>query len=93
MISEPVQIAVQDQQWTVGQSVNMTMGPADAVYCNLYNSRRDTVFDDFGPCRVEIDKVTSDLRGQWLIYVGVPGSIGVRYQKFNVDVLSSGELF
>ncbi|XP_022815519.1 uncharacterized protein LOC111348841 [Spodoptera litura] len=88
-VLEPVQIAVQDQQWTVGQAVNMTMGPADAVYCNLYNSRRDTVFDDFGPCRVEIDKVTSDLRGQWLIYVGVPGSIGVRYQKFNVDVLSS----
>ncbi|CAH0677897.1 unnamed protein product [Spodoptera exigua] len=87
-VLEHVQLAVQDQQWTVGQSVNMTMGPADAVYCNLYNSRRDTVFDDFGPCRVVIDRVTSDLRGQWLIHVGVPGSIGVQYQTFNVDVLS-----
>ncbi|KAJ8709262.1 hypothetical protein PYW07_009088 [Mythimna separata] len=86
-ILETVQISIDDIVWTAGSPVNMTVGPEDAVYCRLLDNNFISIFDGFGPCRIELDSVTMAHKGRWRMSVGLPGTVMLREKIFNVTVL------
>ncbi|KAJ8711830.1 hypothetical protein PYW08_008784 [Mythimna loreyi] len=86
-ILESVDISVNDMVWTAGSSVNTTVGPEDAVYCRLLDNNLNTIFEGFGPCRIEMESVTMAHKGRWRISVGLPGTVMLRDKSFEVNVL------
>lgn len=86
MFSVIEEIYVEDSLWIVGRTVNMTIGPEDAVYCRVENVKGITVFDGFGLCKIVVDRVTIDHRGIWKIFIGVPGTVLLQKYIFYVEV-------
>lgn len=66
------------------------VGPTDAVYCRLEDPQGLTVFDSFGRCYLELDKVGLEHNGIWKILVAGPSTILTREQHLVVNVIESG---
>ena len=93
MFSALAEISVEEMTWAEGDSVNVTLGPEDTVYCRLFDGKLNLIFDGFGLCRIVLDRVTTAHEGWWKIEVGVPGTVMLRRSNFYVSVMSSGMLY
>uniref|UniRef100_A0A2A4K227 Immunoglobulin domain-containing protein n=1 Tax=Heliothis virescens TaxID=7102 RepID=A0A2A4K227_HELVI len=89
-VLEPVNMTLDSLSWDVGSSVDIIVGPANAVYCRVRDNRLQTVFEGFGPCRIVVDRATTDHSGPWSINVGVPGSVVTHQSSFYVNVGREG---
>ncbi|KAJ8709263.1 hypothetical protein PYW07_009089 [Mythimna separata] len=75
-------------KWSEGSTINEPVGPENAIYCRLDNSKQKTVVDGFGPCRIVVDRVTPEHMGYWRIRYAVPGMVAAQYDYFHVEVLT-----
>ncbi|CAB3233332.1 unnamed protein product [Arctia plantaginis] len=71
------ELNLDDIYWTVGDSVNMTVGPKGAVYCVIWNYNQ-ILFENFGECRIVLDRVMMHHEGYWSVTVALPGSVRLR---------------
>ncbi|XP_063357879.1 uncharacterized protein LOC134647200 [Cydia amplana] len=71
-------------------SVNMTIGPQEAVYCKVTSPDGDVVFDGFGRCQVALNRVLKDQHeGAWTMVVGLPGRIVTERHSLLVSVTAA----
>ncbi|XP_048478099.1 uncharacterized protein LOC105386750 [Plutella xylostella] len=62
-------------EFTDKTSVNEEVGPEEAVYCTLVDPSGSTVSQNFGRCRLVLDKITKDHDGSWSMMVALPGKV------------------
>ncbi|KAI8437424.1 hypothetical protein MSG28_011747 [Choristoneura fumiferana] len=55
----------------------------------LFNNGGATVYDGFGPCRVNIDRVTAEHNGVWTMNVIQPNNVLAEVQTFSAQVTTS----
>uniref|UniRef100_A0A2A4JY84 Ig-like domain-containing protein n=1 Tax=Heliothis virescens TaxID=7102 RepID=A0A2A4JY84_HELVI len=72
--------------WDVGSSVDMIIGPEDAGYCSVRDSRHRLVVNGLGPCRIVVDRVTIYHNGLWSASIGVADSDVIHNSRFYVQV-------
>ncbi|PZC77415.1 hypothetical protein B5X24_HaOG203463 [Helicoverpa armigera] len=77
--------------WNVGSSINVTIGPKDAVYCSVRDDRYQTVSEGPGPCRIVVDRVTIYHKGLWTAFYGEAGTDVYRNSTFEVQV--TGDIY
>uniref|UniRef100_A0A2A4J868 Immunoglobulin domain-containing protein n=1 Tax=Heliothis virescens TaxID=7102 RepID=A0A2A4J868_HELVI len=90
-VIESINITLDNLVWDIGSSVDITVGPEDAVYCKVRDNRYQIVSEGFGPCRIVVDRATTYHTGQWSVSVGITGTVVLQYITFNVDVGGHGE--
>ncbi|XP_047989406.1 uncharacterized protein LOC125228771 [Leguminivora glycinivorella] len=80
----------QNQIWELNSSLSdLFVGPDSAVHCQLTNPSGNIVFDDFGPCRVNIDRVTEQHSGLWTMSIIQQNNVLAVRQSFTAQVTSS----
>lgn len=87
-----VDIAIDDLRWSISDSINITLGPENTVYCKIEDPFGHTVYDDFGQCKIVLTRVTLEHDGLWHMYIGVPGNVLLQTIGFVVSVLERGKL-
>ncbi|XP_021191124.3 uncharacterized protein LOC110376838 [Helicoverpa armigera] len=75
-----------DLTWEAGSSVDIIVGPEDAVYCRIMDNRYRVFLEQFGPCRMVVDRVTMDHRGTWSVNIGISGAVTTYYSSFRVNI-------
>ncbi|XP_075984702.1 uncharacterized protein LOC142982192 isoform X2 [Anticarsia gemmatalis] len=86
-VLDPITISLKNINWRAGDSIDISLGPENAVYCKIEDPHKKTVFDDFGQCKIVLDLVTVDHSGRWKMFVGVPGAVRLQEHDFSVDVI------
>lgn len=82
------------QVWQLNSAVtDLAVSSADTVHCRLSTPGGDTVFDGFGPCRVNIDRVTAEHNGVWTMNVVQPNNVLAAVQTFSAQVTTAGKSF
>ncbi|XP_047034599.1 uncharacterized protein LOC124640740 [Helicoverpa zea] len=89
-VLEFINITLDNLSWDIGSSVDITVGPEDAVYCRVRDNKYQIVSEGFGPCRIVVDRATMDHKGQWSASIGIAGTVVLEYISFNVDVRGDG---
>ncbi|XP_013186228.2 uncharacterized protein LOC106131619 [Amyelois transitella] len=72
-----------------GRPVNETIGPETAVYCKLIDPTQRVIFDGHGRCHLNLDRVTNDHAGTWVMSVGFLGNMLARTYEINVEARGS----
>lgn len=70
--------------------VQGVMGPEDAVYCRIEDPNGYTVFEGFGRCHIDVERVRLDHHGEWSMTVGSPGRVLTDQHTFLVSVSKAG---
>ncbi|XP_045504027.1 uncharacterized protein LOC123700753 [Colias croceus] len=76
-------------RWDLHSRVQQVIGPEDAIYCKVIDPLLRTVFDGFGRCQINIERVSPDHFGHWKMYVSRQGHVLPEEQLFSV-VASAG---
>ncbi|XP_063380315.1 uncharacterized protein LOC134666909 [Cydia fagiglandana] len=80
----------QNQIWELNSGLtDLVVGPDSAVHCQLTNPSGSMVYDDFGPCRVSIDRVTEQHSGVWTMSIIQQSNVLAVQQSFTVQVTSA----
>ncbi|XP_052754060.1 uncharacterized protein LOC128201355 [Galleria mellonella] len=66
--------------------IKAIIGPKNAIYCKLEDPSGRIVYDNFGKCTIELEKVTKQHNGRWIMTVGFPGKIIAEEYFFNVKI-------
>ncbi|KAJ0172151.1 hypothetical protein K1T71_012124 [Dendrolimus kikuchii] len=69
------------------KSVNKTLGPDDATYCQLIDPKGNIAYDGFGRCNLVIERVSMDHRGRWTMAVGLPERIRLLEMDLNINII------
>ncbi|XP_063360061.1 uncharacterized protein LOC134648959 [Cydia amplana] len=78
----------QNQIWELNSGLtDLVVGP-DSVHCQLTDPSGHIAFDDFGPCRVNIDRVTERHSGVWTMSIIQQTNVLAVQQSFTVQVTS-----
>uniref|UniRef100_A0A2A4JX55 Ig-like domain-containing protein n=1 Tax=Heliothis virescens TaxID=7102 RepID=A0A2A4JX55_HELVI len=91
-VTESTNITLDNLVWKIGSSVNVTVGPEDAVYCTVRDDRFQMVSEGPGPCRIVVDRVTIFHNGQWSVVYGVAGTGVYENSTFEVQVIGDWAL-
>ncbi|XP_073959086.1 uncharacterized protein isoform X2 [Choristoneura fumiferana] len=79
------------QVWQLNSAItDLAVSPTDTVHCRLSTPGGATVYDGFGPCRVNIDRVTAEHNGVWTMNVIQPNNVLAEVQTFSAQVTTSG---
>ncbi|CAB3233331.1 unnamed protein product [Arctia plantaginis] len=87
-ILDPTALSLHNLQWSIGDSVDISVGPENAVYCVIKDVTGNIVFDDFGQCKIVLDRVSVHHRGNWTMQIGKPGTVRLQSYNFYVEVHS-----
>ncbi|XP_026761412.2 uncharacterized protein LOC113520310 [Galleria mellonella] len=77
--------------WTKDRSVNITIGPEDAVYCKIEDPHGYVVFDGFGACNIALGRVRREHNGLWKMTVGLSGKVLTEEYDFTVTVTEAAQ--
>ena len=77
--------------WTKDKPVAKTLGAEDAIYCRITGPDSFVYYENFGKCRLFIDRALSKHEGVWNIQVGLPGRVVTDDSTFNVKVVKAGK--
>ncbi|XP_063546855.1 uncharacterized protein LOC134754423 [Cydia strobilella] len=80
----------QNQIWELNSGLtDLVVGPDSAVHCQLTNPSGSIAFDDFGPCRVNVDRVTEQHSGVWTMSIIQENNVLAVQESFTVQVTSA----
>ncbi|XP_059051891.1 uncharacterized protein LOC131846572 [Achroia grisella] len=61
--------------WVKDGSVDITIGPEDAVYCRIEDPSGTVVFLGFGACKIVLERTTEEHNGVWKISLTLPEKV------------------
>lgn len=71
--------------------MNVAVGPQTATYCKLVSPRGTVFYNDFGSCRLSLDRVASEHDGYWQMHVGFPGQATFTLKNLRIHVIEPGK--
>ncbi|XP_038207288.1 uncharacterized protein LOC119829009 [Zerene cesonia] len=71
-------------RWALNSKVQEVLGPEDAIYCKVTDPETRIVYDGFGRCQINIDRVSQEHFGQWNMYVSLDGHVLPEEYSFSV---------
>ncbi|XP_059051890.1 uncharacterized protein LOC131846571 [Achroia grisella] len=78
-----------DLEFVFDRSVEVVIGPDNAIYCKVEDPSEDIIFEGSGNCTIVLEKAMEHHNGNWTMTVGFPGKVVTEEYFFKVRVIEA----